>query len=85
MDAQEKARGRVVISDRKSIVLDGVDNVLSFDEGYVSISTSLGEANIEGEGLKIESLSKEKGEISVCGRISAFYYKDKASKKKKAF
>ncbi len=85
MELQEKARGTVKISDRKNIVIDGVDNVLCFDEAYVSLSTSLGEANIEGEGLKMENLSKEKREVTISGKISAFYYKEKSSKKRKAF
>lgn len=83
MDAQ--AKGKITVTDRKSIVLDGVDNVLSFDENYIALSTSLGELNVEGEGLKIENLSKENGEITVCGRIGALYYKEKNLKKRKVF
>lgn len=83
MDPQ--AKGKIVVTDRKSTVLDGVENVLSFDEGYILLATSLGELTVEGEGLKIENLSKESGEITVSGRICALYYKDKNMKKRKAF
>ncbi|MBR2465644.1 MAG: YabP/YqfC family sporulation protein [Clostridia bacterium] len=83
MDLQETKRGKVTLTDRKTLVIDGVQNVLNFDETYASVSTSLGEVGIEGEDLKIENLSKEKNEVTVCGKISAFYYKEKISKKKR--
>lgn len=82
---EPQAKGKIIITDRKSTVLDGVENVLSFDESYITLSTSLGELNIEGDGLKIENLSKESGEITVSGRICALYYKEKKSKKRKVF
>ncbi len=85
MENGERAKGKITVVDRKSMTLDGVENVLGFDEGYVAISTSLGDVHIEGEGLKIENLSKEKGEILISGRPSAIYYKEKSLKKRKGF
>ena len=85
MDTQERARGKVVLCDRKSITIDGVEHILNFDEGYIAISTALGELNVEGEGMKIENLSKEKGEIYISGRVNALYYKEKSNKRRKAF
>ncbi len=85
MEISEKARGKITVIDRKSITLDGVKNVLGFDEGYIAISTELGEVHIEGEGLKIENLSKEKGEILITGMLYAIYYKEKTFKKRKGF
>lgn len=83
MDLQDTKHGRVTLTDRKTLVIDGVQSVLNFDETYASVETSLGEVGIEGEALKIENLSKEKNEITVCGKISAFYYKEKNSKRKR--
>ena len=77
--------GKITLTDRKTLVLDGVENVASFDESCVLISTALGEVGIEGEGLKIENLSKERGEILICGIVSAIYYKEKPKGRKKLF
>lgn len=76
-------KGVVTIKDRSEITVNGVENIIGFDEGYVVISTTLGEVNVEGEELKIEDLSKERGEILIKGKVNAFYYKDKVAKKRK--
>ena len=69
------------VKERNIITLNGVTNVRGFDEGYVTLETSEGRICIEGEGLKIESLSRDGGEIQITGRIDgAFYTKDKKVK-----
>ena len=82
MNNEEK--GRIVLTDRSALTLDGVENVGSFDENYVVIATALGEVNVEGEGLKIESLSNERGEILIKGKVNAIFYKDKLQKRRKS-
>ena len=76
-----EGKGRVLLTDRSELVLDGALGVLSFDEGFVAVKTELGEINVEGEGLRIENLSKEKGEILIRGTVTAIYYK--ASKRQR--
>ena len=76
-------KGSVKLTDRKTLAVDGVINVGGFDENFVIISTSLGELNVEGEGLKIENLSNERGEIFIRGKINAVYYADKIQKRRK--
>ncbi len=67
---------RLIIENRRSVTLGGVDNVVGFDEDYVSLDTTLGRVIIEGEGMKIESLTREGGIIYVTGDISAVYYSE---------
>ena len=62
------------VKERNRITLNGVINVASFDEGYVTLETSEGRICIEGVGLKIESLSREGGEIEITGRIDGVFY-----------
>lgn len=68
--------GVLTVNKRKSVTLDGVKNVLGFDEGYVSLSTNLGKVVIEGKELKIESLTRDGGVIFVSGRIDGVYYSE---------
>lgn len=72
----------LLVSEKKSVTLDGVENVEGFDQGFVSLQTVAGRITIEGDGLKIESLSKEKGEIKVTGNISGIYYQEIKKAKK---
>ncbi len=80
VDSQVK--GTVSIVDREMLKMNGVKNVLGFDEGFVALETELGEVSIEGEGMKIETLS-EGGEISVKGRIDSVSFS--AIKHKRGF
>ena len=73
--------GTIVIVDKKKFTLDGVNNVLSFDEGYVSLDTRLGNLTVEGEDLKIESLGGDNGEIVISGNIEALVYNEKKEQK----
>ena len=83
MQENKNASSTLTLHDRKELVLGGILDVVSFDEGEIVLSTNLGDLLIEGEELKIENLSKEKGEIAVRGKISSLYYKDKPQKKKR--
>ena len=67
---------QTIINGRESIKLNGVISVDGFGEDYILLNTSLGELTIEGNNLKIENLTKDTGEISVLGKISALFYKD---------
>ena len=66
------------IKERKTIILDGILNVERFDQNEVLLESRGGKIEIEGENLKIESLTKEDGIITICGSIDGvFYEKDR--------
>ena len=67
------ATGTVTVKDRREFTMDGVKNILSFDDSVITLETTLGDVNIEGVGLKIETL-KEDGRISIKGQIDAFFF-----------
>ena len=65
------------VKERNLLTLNGVSNIESFDEGYITLEIGEGRIAIEGSGLKIESLSKEGGVIQINGRINGVFYSDK--------
>jgi len=68
----------VNINEGKTVSLDGVINIERFDERCVSLFSSAGKIEIEGEDMKIESLTRDDGVIVVHGKIEGvFYCKDK--------
>ena len=73
--------GKLIIDKRKSLSLDGVENVSAFDEGYVALETKEGKMVVEGDGLKIESLDKTSGSILLSGVISGVFYSDDGKEK----
>jgi len=75
IDVNDKAN-RLLITDRDKLEINGVINVESFGEDYLILNTTLGQITIEGNDLKIESLTKENGEILIVGKINGLFYKD---------
>ncbi len=70
------------IRERNRLTMNGVTNVESFDDAYVTLATSDGRVCIEGEGLKIESLARESGEIEIAGKINGVFYTEQKKKVK---
>ena len=65
---------------REGINIDGVSEVISFDEAAVVLATTGGNMSIEGSGLKINILDVKEGNVSVDGHIDCIYYFDPTSK-----
>ena len=59
---------------RKKLTASGVSNVDSFDEQTIVAYTDLGELTIRGQGLKINNLNVETGELVVEGEVHSLIY-----------
>ena len=77
-----KSGHKMVLSNRKNGVLNGVIDVHSFDVGEILLETELGMLMIKGSDLHVSRLTLEKGEVDIEGRIDSLVYSDvkKASK-----
>ena len=65
------------VKERNRLTINGVSNIESFDDTYITLEIGEGRIFVEGEGLKIESLSRDDGEIEITGRINGLFYGDK--------
>ena len=65
---------RVVLEDREQLLISGVEEVESFDESTILLTTALGDLEIQGEGLHIEKLSLDGGDLKVEGQVNALLY-----------
>ena len=74
----EGAGHRVVLDGRERLTVSGVAGVESFDENDIVMSTEAGRLLIHGEGLHIEKLSLDGGDLLVKGRVDALTYEDEA-------
>ena len=68
----------IIVEGRERLSVSGVLDVENFDENAVNLSTTRGILGIRGEGLHIEKLSLETGELSVGGRICGLNYSEQA-------
>lgn len=77
--SEEKKRAhRLVLDSRSSLEICGVEEVLGFDEERVSLRSSEGGLEIEGEKLRVEVLDTEAGRVRLSGRVSAICYEGDA-------
>lgn len=72
---------RITIVIGHSFSMEGVNDIRGFDDGYVSLDTVSGRINVEGSDLKIESLTKENGNIYISGGVSGVYILSEEKKK----
>ena len=71
----------IQLEERHRLVVTGVSEVLSFDDNEVFMDTSLGLLTVEGEGLHVEKLSLDMGELSLEGSIQSLCYSRDRQKK----
>lgn len=74
IDEKKPQDSTVVIKSRKEISVSGIKSILGFGEDYVLLDTECGKLEIEGEGMRIEGLSKEEGCANIKGHINSLYY-----------
>ena len=72
--ARPEMSHHVILEEREQLVISGVEEVESFDESTILLTTAQGALEIQGEGLHIEKLSLDGGDLKVEGRVNALVY-----------
>lgn len=75
----------LTLVSRKTLKLNGVKQILSFDDLTVMFSTVCGEMEVVGEELSVDLLDLDNGLASVSGTISGVNYISERPKKKRWF
>lgn len=65
---------KLVINNRKSSLVTGVLDVLSFDLNEILLETEQGMLMVKGTDLHVNRLSMEKGEVDLAGNIDSVAY-----------
>ena len=68
------------LKQRKHLTMDGVSEVVSFEDNAVVLETALGTLVVQGQGLKLKTLSLEGGQVAVEGSICALIYEEPRQK-----
>lgn len=77
----QAAAHRLELDGRESLTVSGVEEVESFDENTILLTTAQGALEIQGEGLHIEKLSLDGGDLRVEGRVHALLYESEAGRR----
>ncbi len=70
---------KVTMTNRKNCMINGVNDVLSFDIHEILLETEQGMLMIKGDDLHVSRLTLDKGEVDVEGKIDSFTYSDVAN------
>ena len=62
------------INNRKTSMVTGVLDVLSFDLNEILLETEMGMLMVKGTDLHVNRLSVEKGEVDLSGNIDSIAY-----------
>lgn len=80
MAYEEKARAvgahTLTLDGQGRLCVTGVVDVTSFDETLVALETVRGMLAVRGDGLHVERLSLDQGELTVTGEVRAMEYDD---------
>ncbi len=79
MSMEERAaqkNHKLVVNNRKTSLVTGVIDVLSFDLNEILLETEQGMLMVKGTDLHVNRLSLEKGEVDMSGNIDSIAYSD---------
>ncbi len=65
---------KVVFNNRKSGMVTGVLDVISFDLNEILLETEQGLLTVKGTDLHVNRLNLEKGEVDLAGTVDSFVY-----------
>ena len=66
----------LILEERGSLTVTGVEDVDSFDEQTVVVYTGLGELTVRGNQLHIERIDLQAGELELQGQVDSMTYAD---------
>lgn len=81
MDNNSLMNETVTLVNRKNMTIKGVKEIKGFDDSYIALIMNDCEVTVEGSELRIVSLTKDRGEVEITGKISAFAFSEGRKRK----
>ncbi|WP_026895561.1 sporulation protein YabP [Clostridiisalibacter paucivorans] len=73
----------LILENRKSLSISGIEHVNSFDENTIVLSTVQGLLTITGKELNINKVNLEDGNVKIEGHVEGLVYSNKEFTKEK--
>lgn len=84
MQENEKAvHHKILFDDRKTGMVTGVTDVISFDDKEICLKTCAGNVTVQGSSLTLTRLDLDKGETDIQGTVERFFYSRSTHEKNK--
>ena len=65
---------------REKLAVSGVDDVISFDDTCIVLSTVCGIMSVDGAGMHVTSLDTESGNVEITGNVNGIVYPEATAK-----
>lgn len=72
---------KIILNNRRTGIINGVSDVLSFDISEILLETEQGMLMLKGTDLHVNRLTLEKGEVEIEGQIDSLTYSDISASK----
>lgn len=69
---------KIILTNRRTCIINGVSDVLSFDVNEILLETDQGMLTIKGSDLHVNRLTLDKGEVDIDGKIDSMTYSEGA-------
>jgi len=79
----EDKNSNLVLENRKKLSITGVNEVISFNDQAIILTTNLGSLTLKGKNLKMNKLDVQNGDVMITGKINSFEYAEKENTKNK--
>ncbi|MBU3129185.1 sporulation protein YabP [Clostridium tagluense] len=79
----EDKRSNLLLESRKKLTINGVIEVINFNENQILLNTDVGTMIVKGQQLKMNKLDVQNGDVVISGKVDAFIYTSGISKVKK--
>lgn len=76
LNSLNKRVHKIMLTNRRTCTINGVNDVLSFDVHDIVLETDQGRLQIKGEDLHVNRLTLDKGEVDIDGKIDSLTYSD---------
>ncbi|MHB0884397.1 MAG: sporulation protein YabP [Bacillota bacterium] len=82
-DLEREDQHQLTIGNRETVSVNGVLEIISFDDQEIVLNTDLGTLTLKGEELHIKTLNLDLGTLDVEGLVNAVSYGPKKAGKGK--
>lgn len=79
----EDRKSNLMLENRKKLTINGVIEVINFNENQILLNTDVGTMIVKGKELKMNKLDVQNGDVVITGKVDAFLYTSDKSKVKK--
>ncbi|MBZ9609577.1 sporulation protein YabP [Clostridium estertheticum] len=79
----EDKKSSLMLENRKKLTVNGVVEVINFNESQILLNTDVGTMIVKGQELKMNKLDVQNGDVIITGQVDSFVYTSDKSKEKK--